>query len=272
VNAVHLERRVAFPSRSFCRFGRCPCYYASQDGPLAARTSSTGSVRANTSIHHGSATICSPRVHATFKLPGSGGSQSRGRLMRENKLSTRFRRRFRTTTDSKHGSRAAARMCWTQLHRASSQQSWGDRHNISVSSKAGCTSQSFSILVLGGFVGWRPVGFDSPPRARALAWPCPRQPDRAGSPLGSEHTYAARTTAKPGILKHKCQHEPERRLWTIRGRELLRVPKRNWRHRRLNSRRQQHLRLAIHEGFYILVAVIRRSTTTAESNLAYAFS
>ncbi len=101
------EKKVAFPIAVLCRvMAVSPSgYYASQGRRASqhARDDQELSKQIAT-IHHGSRRrYGSPRVHADLKASGAQVGRKRvARLMRENRLVARCRRRFRTTTDSKH--------------------------------------------------------------------------------------------------------------------------------------------------------------------------
>ena len=101
------EEKVAFPVAALCRLlAVSPSgYYAAQERPrsLHARRDER-LVEQVTEIHLASKRrYGSPRVHAEIKATGARVGRKRvARLMREEKLAGRMRRRFRTTTDSKH--------------------------------------------------------------------------------------------------------------------------------------------------------------------------
>lgn len=101
------EEKVAFPVSALCRLlavspsgyyaasGRRPSQHTERDNDLSGQV---------TAAHLASKRrYGSPRVHADLKAAGERVGQKRvARLMREKKLVARTRRRFRTTTDSKH--------------------------------------------------------------------------------------------------------------------------------------------------------------------------
>jgi transposase InsO family protein len=101
------EKNVAFPIVVLCRVMAVSTsgYYASQRRRASqhARDDQELSKQIAT-IHHGSRRrYGSPRIHADLKASGARvGCKRVARLMRENGLVARCRRRFRTTTDSKH--------------------------------------------------------------------------------------------------------------------------------------------------------------------------
>jgi putative transposase len=101
------EEKVAFPVAALCRLlvvspsgyyaalGRPRSRHACRDERLAEQV---------TEAHLASKRrYGSPRIHAEIKAAGERVGRKRvARLMRERKLAARTRRRFRTTTDSKH--------------------------------------------------------------------------------------------------------------------------------------------------------------------------
>jgi transposase InsO family protein len=101
------EEKVAFPVAALCRLlavspsgfyaaqGRPRSPHAGRDDKLAEQV-----VKAYTASK---GRYGSPRVHAELKAAGERVGRKRvARLMREKRLVARMRRRFRTTTDSKH--------------------------------------------------------------------------------------------------------------------------------------------------------------------------
>lgn len=101
------SEKVAFPIAVLCRvmgvspsgyyasLGREPSAHARGDSVLGAKT--TAFFKASKQRYG------SPRIHADLKASGVRVSRKRvARLMRENGQKARNRRRFRTTTDSKH--------------------------------------------------------------------------------------------------------------------------------------------------------------------------
>jgi len=101
------EEKVAFPIAALCRLLAVSTsgYYAAQGRPrsLHARRDERLAEQV-TEVHLASKRrYGSPRVHAEIKAMGARVGRKRvARLMREKKLAGRTRRRFRTTTDSKH--------------------------------------------------------------------------------------------------------------------------------------------------------------------------
>ena len=101
------EKKVAFPIAVLCRvMAVSPSgYYASQGRRASQHARDDQELSKQiAAIHHGSRRrYGSPRVHADLKASGARVGRKRvARLMRENRLVARCRRRFRTTTDSKH--------------------------------------------------------------------------------------------------------------------------------------------------------------------------
>ena len=101
------EEKVAFPVAVLCRvMGVSPSgYYASLRRPVSSRVRRDADlVKRVAKVHAVSKRrYGSPRVHAELQATGDCVGRKRvARLMRENALVARSRRRFRTTTDSKH--------------------------------------------------------------------------------------------------------------------------------------------------------------------------
>lgn len=101
------EEKVAFPVAVLCRLlAVSPSgYYASRSRPecLHARRDRELAMKVTVSHLASRKRYGSPRVHEDLKATGQRvGGKRVARIMRENKLVARTRRRFRTTTDSKH--------------------------------------------------------------------------------------------------------------------------------------------------------------------------
>jgi len=101
------EEKVAFPIAVMCRLlvVSPSGYYASQGRPSSAHDRRDKELTERVAaVHLGSRRrYGSPRVHAELQATGQRVSRKRvARLMRENDLAARTRRRFRKTTDSKH--------------------------------------------------------------------------------------------------------------------------------------------------------------------------
>jgi putative transposase len=101
------EEKVAFPVAALCRLlSVSPSgYYAAQGRPRSRHACRDERLAEQVTEAHlaSKRRYGSPRVHAEIKAGGERVGRKRvARLMRENKLSARTRRRFRTTTDSKH--------------------------------------------------------------------------------------------------------------------------------------------------------------------------
>jgi putative transposase len=101
------EEKVAFPVAALCRLLAVSAsgYYASEGRPVSAhgRRDKDLSKRV-VAVHVASKRrYGSPRIHAELQASGQCVGRKRiARLMRENALVARSRRRFRTTTDSNH--------------------------------------------------------------------------------------------------------------------------------------------------------------------------
>jgi putative transposase len=105
--AFVLEEKVAFPIAVLCRLlAVSPSgYYAMQGRPRSRHALRDDDLAERVAEAHAASRrrYGSPRVHAELKATGEQVGRKRvARLMRERKLVGRTRRRFRTTTDSKH--------------------------------------------------------------------------------------------------------------------------------------------------------------------------
>lgn len=101
------EEKVAFPVTALCRLlAVSPSgYYAAQARPRSLHDVGDDRLAGKVTEAHlaSKRRYGSPRVHAEIKAAGERVGRKRvARLMRERKLVARTRRRFRTTTDSKH--------------------------------------------------------------------------------------------------------------------------------------------------------------------------
>jgi transposase InsO family protein len=101
------EKKVAFPVAVLCRVLAVSAsgYYASIGRPVSHHVRRDEELlrRVRSSHHTSKRRYGSPRVHADLKASGAKVGRKRvARLMKENKLVAVTRRRFRTTTDSRH--------------------------------------------------------------------------------------------------------------------------------------------------------------------------
>jgi putative transposase len=101
------EEKVAFPIVVLCRvLDVSPSgYYASQARPISPHARRDGELSKQIATFHAASKqrYGSPRVHADLKAGKVRVGRKRvARLMRESGLAARCRRRYRTTTDSKH--------------------------------------------------------------------------------------------------------------------------------------------------------------------------
>jgi transposase InsO family protein len=101
------EEKVAFPVSTLCRLmAVSPSgFYASQGRPASAHARRDEELAEKVAAAHQTSKgrYGSPRVHADLKAAGHRVSRKRvARIMREKKLAARIRRRFRSTTDSRH--------------------------------------------------------------------------------------------------------------------------------------------------------------------------
>jgi putative transposase len=103
---IHAEK-VMYPVRLLCRVLRVSPsgYYAWRSRPPSAHTKRDEQLRVQiVAVHESSrGTYGSPRVHRALRADGERIGRKRvARIMRENEVSGRRKRRFRKTTDSKH--------------------------------------------------------------------------------------------------------------------------------------------------------------------------
>jgi putative transposase len=101
------EEKVAFPIAVLCRVLGVSTsgYYASQVRPVSPHARRDEELLERIGRHHHASKrrYGSPRVHEDLKADGERVGRKRvARLMRENRLVARIRRRYRKTTDSKH--------------------------------------------------------------------------------------------------------------------------------------------------------------------------
>jgi putative transposase len=123
------EEKVAFPIAVLCRLlAVSPSgYYANQGRPMSAHarrdeelSERVAEVHATSKRRYGS-----PRVHAELKADGQRVGRKRvARLMREGQLVARTRRRFRTTTDSKHSFPVAPNVLERDFSATAPDQAW----------------------------------------------------------------------------------------------------------------------------------------------------
>jgi putative transposase len=123
------EEKVAFPVAALCRVMAVSTsgFYASQVRPVSAHARRDHDLAEKVSAaHHASKRrYGSPRVHAELKADGHRVGRKRvARLMREKKLAVRIRRRFRTTTDSRHKFPIAPNLLARDFTAEAPNQSW----------------------------------------------------------------------------------------------------------------------------------------------------
>jgi transposase InsO family protein len=123
------EEKVAFPVIVLCRvlLVSASGYYASLKRSASAHARRDDELAKKIEASHGASKrrYGSPRVHADLKAAGLRVAVKRvARIMRENKLSARTRRRFRTTTDSKHAFPIAPNLLQRDFTAVAPNQSW----------------------------------------------------------------------------------------------------------------------------------------------------
>lgn len=127
--AFILEEKVAFPVSALCRLMDVSTsgFYASQGRPASAHARRDDDLAEKVSAAHQASKrrYGSPRVHADLKAAGQRVGRKRvARLMREKRLVARMRRRFRTTTDSKHSFPIAPNLLDRDFTAEAPNQSW----------------------------------------------------------------------------------------------------------------------------------------------------
>ena len=123
------EEKVAFPVAALCRLlSVSPSgFYASQERPKSSHALGDEALANRVAAAHVAShrRYGSPRVHAELKAAGHRVSRKRvARLMREQGLVARRRRRFRTTTDSKHGFPIAPNVLARDFSASGPNQAW----------------------------------------------------------------------------------------------------------------------------------------------------
>jgi len=123
------EEKVAFPIAVLCRLlGVSPSgFYARQGRPKSPHALRDEALSEHVAAAHVASNrrYGSPRVHAELKAAGQRVGRKRvARLMRERALIARKRRRFRTTTDSKHGFPIAPNVLARDFNASAPDQVW----------------------------------------------------------------------------------------------------------------------------------------------------
>lgn len=123
------EEKVAFPIAVLCRLlSVSPSgFYASQGRPKSPHALRDEALSERVAAAHAASNrrYGSPRVHAELKAAGLRVGRKRvARLMREKALAARTRRRFRTTTDSKHGFPIAPNVLARDFSASGPDQAW----------------------------------------------------------------------------------------------------------------------------------------------------
>lgn len=123
------EEKVAFPVAVLCRLlSVSPSgFYASQGRPKSPHALRDEALSERVAAAHAASNrrYGSPRVHAELKAAGLHVGRKRvARLMREKALAARKRRRFRTTTDSKHGFPIAPNVLARDFSASGPDQAW----------------------------------------------------------------------------------------------------------------------------------------------------
>jgi putative transposase len=123
------EEKVAFPVAVLCRVLAVSAsgYYAHQRRSVSPHQSRDQNLAKRVRAIHtaNSRRYGSPRIHAELKAAGECVGRKRvARLMREQNLAARTRRRFRTTTDSKHSFPIAPNVLNRDFTASAPDQAW----------------------------------------------------------------------------------------------------------------------------------------------------
>jgi transposase InsO family protein len=124
-----IAQEVAFPVETMCRvLGVTRSgFYAWKKRPKPARAKSDAQLAVKVAAAHQRSrrTYGSPRVHRELRAQGVRVGKKRvERLMRENGIQGRAKRRFKRTTDSKHGGPIAPNVLARRFARAEPNRAW----------------------------------------------------------------------------------------------------------------------------------------------------
>jgi transposase InsO family protein len=172
------EEKVAFPVAVLCRImSVSPSgFYATQGRPKSPHTLRDEALSQHVAAAHvaSSRRYGSPRVHAELKAAGHRVGRKRvARLMREKALVARKRRRFRTTTDSKHGFPIAPNVLARETSAPAALIKCGSRTSRSCGrSRAGSTWLPSSTCSRGESLGGQPANTSTvTSRSKHWTWP-----------------------------------------------------------------------------------------------------
>jgi putative transposase len=152
--------RAEFTVAACCRaLGVSPAgFYAWQERPVSARTARDGQLRVQIRASHSASRgrYGRPRVWKDLQEAGQRVSEKRvGRLMREEGLRARARKRFRTTTMSEHDQPVAANVLDRQFDAARPNQRWvGDTTEFVIGTDAKLYLAAILDLYSRFIVGW----------------------------------------------------------------------------------------------------------------------
>lgn len=123
------QEKVAYPIAVLCRVLAVSSsgYHASQQRGPSAHAQRDADLTEKVSASHTASKrrYGSPRVHADLKASGERVSRKRvARIMRQEQLVARARRRFRTTTDSKHDHPVAPNLVGREFTAAAPNTTW----------------------------------------------------------------------------------------------------------------------------------------------------
>ena len=131
-------------------------FYAAQGRAPSARARADTKLGVEIAAIHAESRQCygSPRVQAELRARGHGPSRKRvARLMRQQGLAARRRRRFRVTTDSNHARPVAANVVARQFA-GRPRRDLGDRHHVHLDGGGMGVPGGHPRPVLAAVVGW----------------------------------------------------------------------------------------------------------------------
>ena len=169
-------------------------FYAWEQRPAPARERADAALTLDIRVAHklGRSTYGSPRVHAELQAKGVRVSEKRvARLMREDGLRARQKRRFRRTTDSNHSDPIAPNVLKRDFEPAAPNQSWAT-----------------DVTYVHTAEGWLylAVMLDLFSR-RVVGWAASITNDRALALEALDRALAARNP-KPGLVHHSDRGSP----------------------------------------------------------------
>lgn len=196
-----------FPVQRMCKvLGVSPSgYFAWQNRPACHRQRTDlmllAQVRAAFAVSNG--TYGSPRME--HELRGSGlaiGRRRVARLMRENSMTARQKRRFKRTTDSLHAFPIAPNLLDQDFTASGPNRKWVPTSPMYGRERVGCIWQPSSISLLGGWSAGQPA------TAFIRNWgfqPCAGRSSYGVRPQGLFTTRTAAANIAPSSIRRNCE-------------------------------------------------------------------